>query len=114
MFGFGKKKKQPVNKFDFEIAFHKDANGHTEHGSILASNRGLGLSNETVRFSFIGMYEPPLLDRDIMNYIWDRAEAQGYEPKQLRSYATRFAPLRRLHQHDAPVPDNVTPIAGGR
>ncbi len=82
---FGKKKS---TKFDgVTIVFHKDVNTVGEHGTIncLSKKHGM-LEPYPVRFAFIGVNEPPKMDLDTFEFVWDQAERQGFEPLNLRSY----------------------------
>lgn len=71
---------------NLNIRFHKDANDYREHGTLIASHVGKGLERESVRFVFIGLDEPPAMTPAILAFIWDKAEAEGFQPIQLRSY----------------------------
>lgn len=74
------------NKNKLVIRFHSDANSMAEHGTFYASHKGLGLDNYPVRFAFEGLSTPPALNRDIFNYIMDKAEGAGFIVHGMRSY----------------------------
>jgi hypothetical protein len=78
------------NKINLPVKFHTDAFDLPEHGTIYVNNKTKRLSNEPVRFSFVGAAVPPKLDQNVFNYIWTQAKKQGYEPIHLRTYATVY------------------------
>lgn len=92
-----------IKKFsiDAKILFHKDANGVAHHGLLCAEHKALNISkSDGVRFAFDGI-DPPEMTAEVMAYIQDQAERQGYIVHSLHSYATVLtvqpAPPR-LHQ----------------
>lgn len=71
---------------DLQLAFHKEANLHGEHGLILASHRKYQIDGEAVRFVFVGLSSPPPMTPRILEYIWEEARAQGFIPHALITY----------------------------
>lgn len=96
---FGNKDKPA---FDFDVKFHKDANGHPEHGSLYVDHTQKGLKNEPIRFSF-GDVHPANMTPELLTYIFDKAECQGYVVHCLRSYANivTVQPAPRLESFGA-------------
>jgi len=81
MFPFHRNKKLAL-----EILFHTASNDHPEHGTIVASHKGFGLNNATVRFSIVGADSVLHLDRALFNHILDEAEKAGFVVQRLRSF----------------------------
>lgn len=93
-----------IEVLDLEIAFHKEANHYGTHGMIIASHKDHGLKNQSVRFVFIGMSEPPAMTPRIIEYIWEEARAQGFVPTAIQSYGSVLnthvgLPSRALIKH---------------
>ena len=93
-----------IEVLDLEIAFHKEANHYGTHGVIIASHKDHGLKNQSVRFVFIGMSEPPAMTPRIIEYIWEEARAQGFVPTAIQSYGSVLnthagLPSRALIRH---------------
>jgi len=82
MFGLFKR-----NKINLNIRFHTASAGLPEHGTLLVTHRDHGLEKKPVRFSFVDVATPPQLDRAVFNYIYDKAEAAGFQVHSLHSYA---------------------------
>jgi hypothetical protein len=112
MFGFNKNKAASSTTIEFGIdtpvLFHKECNGHIEHGKLAATHATLGVTkNDGVRFAFQGI-EPPMLTPAIMAYIFDQAERKGYVVSHLHSYCNVVTqvPAPKLNPRDdaaAPV-----------
>jgi hypothetical protein len=111
MFPFKSKDKKPANSVTINfslmapVLFHKDCNGLPEHGKLCAEHATLNVSkSDGVRFHFDGI-EPPQMTAEVLAYITDQAERQGYIVHYLHSY------VNVLNQLPAPVlrPRSATP-----
>lgn len=69
-----------------EIKFHKEATPHGSHGRIEVSSKERNLKNANILFVFVGVSVPPPLTPEVMNYIWEEAQAQGFTPHTLLVY----------------------------
>lgn len=85
------------------ILFHKDCNGHIEHGSIFASHAMHNLKNYPVRFGFRDV-DAPNLTPELYAYIVEEAQRQGFDGADvgdgkkeiyLRSYANLMPVMPR-------------------
>lgn len=119
MFKLFAKPKPPKTDIAVDILFHKEANGHVEHGILYADNRMLGLTNEPIRFAFVDVDKAPELTPAIMAHIWDMAERKGYTVHGLRSYTTvvTLMPAPRMSvstNHHRPRPNGGAAITPRR
>ncbi len=78
---FGKKP-----SYEVTIKFHKEAVYYGEHGTMVVNNIKLGMKDATIRFVFVGLETPPVLDQRIFNLLWEEAKAAGFMPVHIRTY----------------------------
>jgi len=69
-----------------KVFFYHDAAYHGDHGTIFVSSRGRGLVDVPVKFVFAGLSNPPKLDLQTMQYIWEQALEQGFVPQHIVTY----------------------------
>lgn len=91
-------KKQQI--LEVEIKFHKEANLYGRHGTIKASHKEQKLEGYPVRFVFKGLSTPPALTPNVLQYIWEEAKAQGYNPEEMLSYGEVLPTHNELDHND--------------
>lgn len=69
-----------------QVVFYKEAAEYAEHFRLRVTNRTLKISDVVVPGAFVGMTQPPRLDVETLNYIFETARAQGYVPHHLEAY----------------------------
>ena len=57
-----------------QVVFYKEAAEYAEHFRLRVAG------------AFVGMTQPPRLDVETLNYIFEAARAQGYVPYHLEAY----------------------------
>jgi hypothetical protein len=83
----GTNETKPIDPNELVILFHKDCNGHIEHGSIYADHAMHNLKNYPVRFAFKDVNPPPVMTAKLLANIEEQALRQGYVVYGLRSYS---------------------------
>lgn len=69
-----------------QVVFYKEAAEYAEHFRLRVTNRTLKIHDIVVAGAFVGMTQPPRLDVETLNYIFEAARAQGYVPYHLEAY----------------------------
>lgn len=88
---------RPTKKYSsLEIAFHREAAHHGEHGQLEVSSRRERLSHNVIAFAFKSVSEVPALTPELLIYIWEEAKAQGYVPHEVISYGNSVGTSRVL------------------
>ena len=87
---FARRKPQnaPAVSAGLRIVFHQDTRGFGQHGVIIATHVDHALNKEPVRFTFPGIHEAPALTPELIQYIWYKAEVQGFIVHSLAAYGT--------------------------
>lgn len=73
------------------VLFYKDALLHGHHGAILANSVLHRFESTLVRFVFPGLTEAPEMTPELMEHIWNRAAAAGFEALSLKAYGTKIS-----------------------
>lgn len=69
-----------------EVKFYREAAIYGMHGVINVSNHQLGLQGQPVRFVFKGVHTPPVVTPQLLAFIFEQAEIQGYVPHHVELY----------------------------
>lgn len=93
--------RKPVSSFDLDIKFHIATNVFGEHGRLVATHFKKNVIEEPIPFVFPGITTPPPMTLSLFNYIWDRAQREGFVPHALLSYGNVIADIE-AHRHPTP------------
>lgn len=106
-FSFGRNINKPKVAANLQIVFHQDTRGLGMHGTLIASHVDHKLSNDPVRFTFVGMHEAPPLTPEMMEFIWYKAEAAGFMVTKLASYGSVMDSVKATKMSDVLSQDRI-------
>ena len=99
---FARRKPQnaPAISAGMRIVFHQDTRGFGQHGVIIATHVDHALNKEPVRFTFPGINEAPDLTPELIQYIWYKAEVEGFIVHSLKSYGSVMDSVKATKMSD--------------
>lgn len=122
LFSFMRKRPTTIIDPQLRIVFHRETRGMNMHGHITATHADHGIVEDLVRFTFMGLVEAPRLTPQIMQFIWERAEAAGFIVHDIASYgkvidataaievSDMLSPSRRAAESRFPHPTTVPAV----
>lgn len=89
------------------IVFHNQTSGLGMHGIMRASHVDHRIDEGEVRFTFIGLRKPPRLTPEVMNFIWAKAEEEGYVVHSIEKYAAVMEHVAAVSVTDVVSPSRL-------